>query len=100
MKQPVVLPRSIAEPAIALGRANLGAAGRHAPQLHAQGRGVSSRTARMARQARDGARGGPRLEEAPDPTVFDHGIGEHHVEPRLGGEPKARLTVRVLRHRL
>jgi hypothetical protein len=48
----------------------------------------------MARQARDRARSGPRLEEAPDSAVFDHGIGEHHVEPRLGGEPKARLTVR------
>ncbi len=67
MKHAVVLPCPIAEPAIALGRANPGAAGRHARQLCAQGGGVSSRTVRMARQAGDGARGGRGLSKRPTP---------------------------------
>ena len=81
MKQPVVLPRPIAEPAIALGGSSIGAPGRHAGELHAKAGCVARGTARMARPSGDGPAGGPRLEEPAQATVFEHGVGEHHVEP-------------------
>ena len=65
-QQPVVLPRSLAEAAIALGRPSLRAPSRHAGELDAEATRVARGTSGMARQSRDRATGGPRLEEPAD----------------------------------
>ena len=99
-QQPVLLPRPVAEPAIALARPSLRAPGRHARHLDAEPTRIGGGLSRMARQSRDRAAGCPRLDEPADAAALKHGVAEHHVEARSGGEPQTRLRGRDARLRL
>ena len=91
-QQPVVLPAAVAEAAIALRRrlsSERPAATRD--KLHAETARVAGGTTRMASQAGDRPPGRPRLEEPAHAAVFEHGVGEHHVETRPGSQAETRV---------
>ena len=95
-QQPVVLPRPLAEPTIALARPSLRAPGRHARQLDAEATRIARGPSRMARQSRDRATGRPRLDEPAHAAALEHRIAQHDV---ASGSTERRASDRAPRAR-
>jgi hypothetical protein len=93
-QQPVVLPRPLAEPTIALARPSLGMPGRHPRQLDAEAPRIARGPSRMARQSCDRATGRPRLDEPAHAAALEHRIAQHDVEARPCCEPQTGLRGR------